>query len=93
MISPSVRPYRLDETDRSALSGGPDLKNQKCDFSDFLRFLGFGVFVPSWDEHFTKKCTFYMIFLIFVKTKKTRDVRTSNLPAVSQRDLLPEVDW
>ena len=38
MISPSVCPYRLDETDRSALSGGPDLKNQKYDFSRFYDF-------------------------------------------------------
>ena len=59
-------------------------------FSDFLDF---ELCVPGWDEHFTKKCTCHVIFHIFVKTKKTRDVRTSNLPAVSQRDLLPEVDW
>ena len=37
-LSPSVRPYRLDETDRSALSGSPYLKNQKYDFSDFYDF-------------------------------------------------------
>ena len=36
------RPYRLDETDRSALSGGPDLKNQKSDFSYVCEFSDLG---------------------------------------------------
>ncbi len=34
----------------------------------------------------------YMIFLIFAKTKKTWDVRTSNFPTELQRDLLPKVE-
>ena len=47
----------------------------------FFFFYEVGDFVPSWDEHFTKKCTLYVIFLIFSKQKR----RGTSVRVISRR--------